>query len=59
MEIFIEASMIHSITVANIHVGEFVMIASAREASMAPVRKYGRRRPRRFHVLSLMCPIIG
>jgi len=39
MEIFIEASMIQSITVAKIHVGELVMMANAREARIAPVRK--------------------
>ena len=35
IEIFIEASMIHSIIVANIHVGELVMIARARETRTA------------------------
>ncbi|OPZ53005.1 MAG: hypothetical protein BWY89_01816 [Bacteroidetes bacterium ADurb.BinA012] len=39
MEILMEASRIHSITVAKIQVGELVIMASAREAKMAPVRK--------------------
>ncbi len=39
MDMLIEASIIHSMAVAKIQVGELVMIARAREANTAPVRK--------------------
>ena len=48
-----EASMIQSIPAATQSVGELGMAMSASEAKMAPPRKKGRRRPRRFHVRSL------
>jgi len=35
------------------------MNARASDARMAPVRKYGRRRPRRFQVRSLRYPMTG
>ncbi len=53
MEMLIEASMIHSMPAATHSAGEFGMAIRASEARMAPPRKYGRRRPNRFHVRSL------
>ena len=59
IEMLMEASMIHSIPAATHRVGELGMITRAREARMAPTRKYGRLRPNRFHVRSLRYPTIG
>src|SRR5215471_14297415 len=52
IEMLIDASMIHSIPAATQREGEFGMATSAIDARTAPVRKYGRRRPRRFQVRS-------
>jgi hypothetical protein len=51
--------MIQSIPAAIQSDGEFGINRRAADARMAPTRKYGRLRPRRFQVLSLMCPIMG
>ena len=53
IEILIDASMIHNIPAANQSVGELGMISKDKEARIAPARKYGLLRPRKFHVLSL------
>jgi len=53
IEMLMDASMIHSIPAATHSAGEFGITSSASEAAIAPPRKYGRRRPRRFHVRSL------
>ena len=53
IEKLIEASLIQSILAATHSVGECGMNSSASYAGMAPPRKYGRRRPRRFQVGSL------
>jgi len=59
MEILIDASIIHNIPAAIQRAGEFGINMMAIEASTAPTRKYGHLLPSLFHVLSLICPIIG
>ena len=53
IEMLMEASMIQSMPAATQRVGELGIRTRAMEARTAPTRKYGRRRPRRFHVRSL------
>ena len=54
-----DASRIQSSPAAIQSVVEFGIRTSAAELRRAPIRKYGRRRPRRPQVRSLMCPITG
>ena len=66
IEILMEASIIINkpppINIGAIYpakLGAFGIRINAVEVNIAPTRKYGRLLPKRFHVLSLICPIIG
>ena len=54
MVMLMDASRIHSDPAATHSAGELGITTSANVVNMAPKRKYGRRRPRKFQVRSLM-----
>ena len=58
IDMFMDASMIHSIPAATYKAGEFGMINRAMAALIAPIRKYGILRPKRPHAFSPMEPLI-
>ena len=59
IEMLIDASRIHSSVAAIQRPRESGMKKSAIDARMAPVRKYGRRRPSGPQVRSLSAPTMG
>jgi hypothetical protein len=59
IEMLMLASRIQSNAAAIATVGESGIRKSAIDERIAPVRKYGRRRPRRVHVRSLIDPMMG